>query len=334
MQAGSVMNKKRSALIVAAIVLIAAAVYGFWYYQQRQERPLTLYGNVDIRTVNLGFRVGGRLASLTVDEGDAIQPGQLLGKLDDAPYRNALQQAEANVGSARAKLALLQAGYRAEEIAQVRSEMAQRLSAFSYADSFLKRQQGLWAKNATSADALEDARTARNQAQANLQAARDKLAQYLSGNRPQEIEQARASLAQSEAALAQARLDLQDTALTSPSAGTLLTRAVEPGTMLSAGGTVFTLSLTQPVWVRAYVNETSLGKAVPGTELEIYTDGRPNRPYHGKIGFVSPTAEFTPKSVETPDLRTDLVYRLRVIVTDADDALRQGMPVTIHFATP
>ncbi|CAI0908452.1 secretion protein HlyD [Serratia entomophila] len=328
------MNKKRSALIVAAIVLVAAAVYGFWYYQQQQERPLTLYGNVDIRTVNLGFRVDGRLASLTVDEGDAIRPGQLLGKLDDAPYRNALQQAQANVGNARAKLALLQAGYRAEEIAQVRSEMAQRQSAFSYADSFLNRQQGLWAKNATSADALEDARTARNQAQANLQAAKDKLAQYLSGNRPQEIEQAKASLAQSEAALAQAQLNLQDTRLLSPSAGTLLTRAVEPGTMLSAGGTVFTLSLTQPVWVRAYVNEINLGKAAPGTELEIYTDGRPNKPYHGKIGFVSPTAEFTPKSVETPDLRTDLVYRLRVIVTDADDALRQGMPVTIHFAKP
>jgi HlyD family secretion protein len=329
------MNKKRSALIVAAIVLVAAAVYGFWYYQQQQqERPLTLYGNVDIRTVNLGFRVDGRLASLAVDEGDAIRPGQLLGKLDDAPYHNALQQAQANVGNARAKLALLQAGYRAEEIAQVRSEMAQRQSAFSYADSFLKRQQGLWAKNATSADALEDARTARNQAQANLQAAKDKLAQYLSGNRPQEIEQAKASLAQTEAALAQAQLNLQDTRLLSPSAGTLLTRAVEPGTMLSAGGTVFTLSLTQPVWVRAYVNEINLGKAAPGTELEIYTDGRPNKPYHGKIGFVSPTAEFTPKSVETPDLRTDLVYRLRVIVTDADDALRQGMPVTIHFAKP
>lgn len=104
--------------------------------------------------------------------------------------------------------------------------------------------------------------------------------------------------------------------------------------MLGAGGTVFTLSLTRPVWVRAYVNETSLNQAVPGTELEIYTDGRPGKPYHGKIGFVSPTAEFTPKSVETPDLRTDLVYRLRVIVTDADDALRQGMPVTLRFAKP
>ena len=100
------------------ILLIAAAAYGVWHYQQQQDKPLTLYGNVDIRTVNLGFRVDGRPASLTVDEGDAVQPGQLLGKLDDAPYRNALQQAEANVGSAHAKLSLLQAGYRSEEIAR------------------------------------------------------------------------------------------------------------------------------------------------------------------------------------------------------------------------
>ncbi|PVZ87061.1 secretion protein HlyD [Serratia sp. S1B] len=328
------MNKKRTTILGAALFLIAAAAYGVWHYQQQQTKPLTLYGNVDIRTVNLGFRVNGRLATLAVDEGDQIQPGQLLGKLDDAPYRNALQQAQANVASASANLALLQAGYRDEEIAQVRSQVAQLLSAFSYADSFYKRQQGLWEKKATSADALEDARTLRNQAQANLQAAKDKLAQYLKGNRPQQIDEAKANLAQAEAALAQAQLNLQDTTLISPSAGSVMTRAVEPGTMLNAGSTVLTLSLTHPVWVRAYINETSLGKAVPGSEVWVYTDGQPNKPYHGKIGFVSPTAEFTPKSVETPDLRTDLVYRLRIIVTDADDALRQGMPVTVRFSQP
>ncbi|TKU84705.1 secretion protein HlyD, partial [Citrobacter sp. TBCS-14] len=77
------------------------------------------------------------------------------------------------------------------------------------------------------------------------------------------------------------------------------------------------------------VDERNLSQAQPGREILLYTDGRPDKPYHGKIGFVSPTAEFTPKTVETPDLRTDLVYRLRIVVTDADDALRQGMPVTI-----
>ncbi|CQD38538.1 secretion protein HlyD [Yersinia mollaretii] len=328
------MNRKKIIVAVVVVALLAAMSYGWSYYRQQHDSALTLYGNVDIRTVNLGFRVGGRLASLAVDEGDNIQPGQQLGKLDDGPYLNALKQAQANVQSAQAQLALLKAGYRDEEIAQVKSEVSQREAAFSYADSFLKRQQGLWASKATSANELENARTARNQAQANLQASKDKLAQYLSGNRPQEIAQAEANLAQAEAELAQAQLNLQDTTLLSPSAGTVLTRAVEPGTILSASNTVFTLSLTDPVWVRAYVSERNLDKAIPGTQVEVFTDGRPDKPYHGKIGFVSPTAEFTPKSVETPELRTDLVYRLRIIITDADESLRQGMPVTVRFAQP
>ncbi|PVW87881.1 secretion protein HlyD, partial [Klebsiella pneumoniae] len=197
---------------------------------------------------------------------------------------------------------------------------------------FYQRQLGLRASSAISANDLENARSSRDQAQATLKSAQDKLRQYRAGNRPQEIAQAKASLEQAQAALAQAKLDLHDTVLTAPSDGTLMTRAVEPGTMLNAGGTVLTLSLTHPVWVRAYVDEKNLGQAQPGQEVLLYTDSRPDKPYHGKIGFVSPSAEFTPKTVETPDLRTDLVYRLRIVVTDADGALRQGMPVTISFS--
>lgn len=324
------MNKKALAGVIL-LLLLAGAGGGVYYYQSQQEQALKLYGNVDIRTVNLSFRVGGRLASLNVDEGDRLEPGMLLGQLDDAPYRNALNEANANALAAKAQLDLLEAGYRDEEIAQARAAVAQMEAAYSYAESFLKRQQGLWATRAISANDLENARTSRNQAQANLQAAKDKLAQYQNGNRPQQIEQARASLAQAQAAAEQADLNLKDTGLYAPSAGTVLTRAIEPGSMLSAGGTVFSVSLTRPVWIRAYVSETDLKRAVPGTVMEIYTDGQPDKPYHGKIGFVSPTAEFTPKSVETPELRTDLVYRLRIIVTDPDDSLRQGMPVTLRF---
>ncbi|MEG2830917.1 MAG: efflux RND transporter periplasmic adaptor subunit, partial [Edwardsiella sp. (in: enterobacteria)] len=188
-----------------------------------------------------------------------------------------------------------------------------------------------WASRAVSANELDSARTNRNQTRAQLQQARDKLAQYQAGNRPQQIEQAQAQLQQAQAAQAQAELNLHDTALFAPSAGTVMTRAVEPGTMLAAGNTVFSVALTRPVWVRAYVDETHLNQAIPGTQIDLYIDGR-RQPYHGTIGFVSPTAEFTPKTVETPELRTALVYRLRVIVNDADDALRQGMPVTLRFA--
>jgi len=323
--------KKPIVVILAVIIIIAAIAGGTLWYQSRQDTGLTLYGNVDIRTVNMSFRVGGRLQALQVDEGDAVQKGQTLGEIDHAPYQNALMQAKANVAAAEAKYDLLLAGYRDEEIAQTAAAVRQAKAAYDYAQNFYQRQQGLWKSRTISANDLENARSSRDQAQATLKSAQDKLSQYHAGNRPQEIAQAKASLEQAQAQLAQSQLDLQDTTLLAPSDGTILTRAVEPGSMLNAGSTVLTLSLTRPVWVRAYVDESNLNRAKPGQELQLYTDGRPDKPYHGKIGFVSPTAEFTPKTVETPDLRTDLVYRLRIIVTDADDALRQGMPVTVKF---
>ena len=323
--------KKPVVVILLIVILLAALGGGWWWYQSSRQQPLTLYGNVDIRTVNMSFRVGGRLASLTVDEGDSIRAGQTLGELDRAPYENALLQAQANVSTAQAQYDLMMAGYRAEEIAQAAAAVKQAQAAYDYAQNFYQRQLGLRASSAFSANDLENARSSRDQAQATLNSAQDKLRQYRAGNRPQEIAQAKASLEQAQAALAQAKLDLHDTVLTAPSDGTLMTRAVEPGTMLNAGGTVLTLSLTHPVWVRAYVDEKNLGQAQPGREVLLYTDSRPDKPYHGKIGFVSPSAEFTPKTVETPDLRTDLVYRLRIVVNDADGALRQGMPVTVSF---
>lgn len=291
-----------------------------------------MYGNVDIRTVNLSFRVNGKLQTLNVDEGDKISAGQILAPLDKTPYQNNLQRATGSLASAKAKLDMLESGYRSQEIAQVEAEVAQRQAAWKYADSFYHRQQGLWTQRVISANELENAKNNRNQALAALNAAKDKLNQYQTGYRTEEIAAAHGEWEQAVAALAQAKLDLEDTILTTPSPGTILTRAIEPGTILTAGSTVFTVSLTRPVWVRAYISEPHLGQAIPGRKILLYTDSRPDQPYHGNIGFVSPTAEFTPKSVQTAHLRTDLVYRIRVIVNDADDMLRQGMPVTLHFA--
>ncbi|MBV2187809.1 secretion protein HlyD [Providencia rettgeri] len=324
-------NKNRSVVVFIILILIGAAIGGYYYYQSQQDKTLTLYGNVDVRTVNLGFRVSGKLKSLSVDEGAKIIAGEQLGQLDGSPYINALNKAKGVRDTAKAQLALKESGYRTQEVAQVEAEVAQKQAAWQYADNFYKRQQGLAASRVISANDLDNAKNNRNQAFAALQAAKDKLNQYQSGFRQEEIAAARGEWLQAEAAVAQAELDLQDTVLIAPSSGTILTRAIEPGTIIGTGNTVFSVTLTNPVWVRAYVSEPHLGDAIPGREVLLYTDSRPNQPYHGTIGFVSPTAEFTPKSVQTPDLRTDLVYRLRIVVNDADDALRQGMPVTIQF---
>lgn len=322
-------------IMKTGIVILILALVGtyIFFLRSHHDEKLIIYGNVDIRTVNVSFRVAGRLTAMNFDEGDSVRSGEIVAKLDSAPFINANNEAYAAVAIARAQLDLLLAGSREEEIAQARSTVNHQQEAFNYAEKFYARQKQLWPSRVIAANDLENARTSRNQALASLEQSKQQLNLLLSGSRKQQIDQAKASLVQAQIRADQTTLDLDDTVLKAPADGIILTRVIEPGTMLSAGDPVLNLSLVQPVWIRAYVNETNLSQAITGATVQIFTDARPDRPYTGKIGFVANTAEFTPKNVETPELRTDLVYRIRIIVTDPDDALRQGMPVTIHFPT-
>ncbi|MBS0393044.1 MAG: secretion protein HlyD [Proteobacteria bacterium] len=322
-------NTLVAAAAVMAVVLIAVTVA-----RKRDQGELTLYGNVDIREVTLGFRVAGRLASLAVDEGDVVTAGQELGRLDLTPIQLELDEARANAATSAARLALLRSGYRREDVEQARATVAERLAALTNAEQNLARQQELHGTGAVPARAYDEALAARDQSRARLAAAEQALAELRSGYRQQEIAEADANHARAEASAAQARQRLSDAVLLAPADGVVLTRTVEPGAILAAGSPVFTLSLRNPVWARVYVAEPDLGRVLPGRSVLLYTDSRPGRPYHGQVGFVSPTAEFTPKNVETPELRTALVYRARIVVSDPDPALRQGMPVTVRLEAP
>ncbi len=323
--------------ILIALVLIAAAVFAFVTLDpldllgEEGDGTLTLYGNVDIREVALSFRVGGRLAEVLLDEGDTVAQGQALALLDDQPYREELAVARAQVARARAQLDRLEAGFRPQEVRQARARVAEAEASLENARRELERKAGLVDSGGTSRRELEQAEARHQESAARLAAAREALALAEEGFRPEEIESGRAELAIAEARLEQAETAVADTRLVAPSPGVILTRVQEPGSMVSAGSPVYALSLSDPVYLRAYVSEPDLGHAVPGREVTFRTDSS-ERVYRGQIGFVSPRAEFTPKSVETPDLRTDLVYRLRIVVEDPDDALRQGMPVTVTLA--
>lgn len=295
-------------------------------------KQLTLYGNVDIREVTVGFRVAGRLAVLKVDEGDAVRAGQELARLDATPLELELNEARANADALGKRMALLRSGYRPEAIALARATVAERRATLKNAEQTLARQTELEGTGAVAQRTYDDAVAARDEARARLQGADETLAEQTRGYRHQEIAEGEANHARALAAAAQAEQRLADTVLNAPEDGTVLTRAVESGAILAAGTPVFTISLREPVWARVYVAEPELGQVAPGREVLIYTDGRPSHPYHGRVGFVSPTAEFTPKNVETPDLRTALVYRARIVVTDPDTELRQGMPVTVRLA--
>ncbi len=326
------MPRRRTLLLAMVAVLLAAAIgYAVWRRGADHE-PLRLYGNVDIRDVQLAFRVGGRVQRVLVDEGDRVHAGELLAELDPEPALRDLAESRARTESLRKRAQLLMAGNRPEDIAQAAAVVEERTATLAQAQQLLAREQRLAGSGASTAERLEQAQAARDEAQARLAAARASQQAMVRGFRHEEVEEARANLRSAGASLAQAELRRADTRLQAPSDGVLITRAVEPGAMVAAGTPALTLSLVQPVWVRAYVRETQLAAARPGTTVQVLADALPGRRFEGRIGFVSPTAEFTPKSVETPDLRTDLVYRLRIVVRDPAGELRQGMPVTVEFA--
>jgi HlyD family secretion protein len=318
--------------VVIGLVLLALAATAVWLLWDRfrpADQPLRLYGNVDIRGVDLGFRVAGRLLEVVPDEGDAVRAGELLARIDPEPFVHELARADAALAAAEAELKLKESGARREEIEAARAVLEQSRVAVTDATRTYQRQLGLVGSGGTSQQNLESAEAALEQATQQVRVSEAKLKLLEAGFRAEEIAAAAAAVAQAKAARATAALHLEDTELKAPAAGVVLTRALEPGAIMQAGTTVLSLSLEQPVWVRAYVPESLLGRVPPGTRVLLTTDGRPDRPFHGKVGFVSPRAEFTPKSVETPELRTSLVYRLRVVVDDSDGSLRQGMPVTV-----
>lgn len=293
-------------------------------------RDLALYGNVDIRQVDLAFRVGGRIREVLVEEGDAVKPNQPLARLDTDMLAQNLAASRADLESRRAQLARLESGYRVQEIAQARARVNSALAAAENSAINYRRVADLRSRNAVSQKELDNARAADREAGAELQSARENLAMLASGYREEEVAAQKALVSAAEAEAELARIRLADAELRAPQAGVILTRAREAGAIVAEGQTVYTLTLTKPVWLIAYVSEPDLGKIKPGMKVGVSVDCAPGKMFPGVVGFISPTAEFTPKTVETKENRENLVYRIRVRADDPENVMRQGMPVTIH----
>lgn len=321
------------AAIGAVIFLLVLAGVGYAWY--RVENPaedpdhLTIEGNIDVRQVNLAFKVDGRIESMSVDEGDEVKSGQVLATLDAKYFNDDLAVAQARRSSIAATLARLENGSRPEEIAAAKAQVAGQRATLARAQQDYDRAEKLVSPGAVSRESFDQAKAKLAETVARLNVAEENERMAVIGPRSEDIEQARAQLAGEDATIVQIERRLADAQLVAPSDGVILTRAREKGAIVAPGETVFTLTLSSPVWVRTYVNERDLGRIHPGMAAQVRTDSAPDKTYSGKIGFISPTAEFTPKTVETRELRTNLVYRLRVLVDNPDNGLRQGMPVTV-----
>jgi HlyD family secretion protein len=322
----------RILIVIAALAVLATAGW-FLYRQFNGDRPdkLVLHGNVDIRQVNLGFRVSGRLSAMKYEEGDLVRAGDLVALLDDGPYQDQVHLAEAQVAQAQANYTKMLNGFRPEEIEQARAQLAQAKANFENALKTFDREDKLLQTHVISQSDYDAATSSRDSLQAMVQSAQANLNLELAGNRKEDIDNAKAQLENAQANLDNARRNLSDCQLQASVDGVIITRAIEPGTIVATSTVVYSICESSPVWIRTYVGERDLGRIYPGMKALVYNDSQPNHPYTAQVGFISPVAEFTPKNVETRELRTDLVYRLRVILEKPDRYLRQGMPTTLQL---
>jgi HlyD family secretion protein len=327
--------KRSIVIILIAAVAIAAGLAWWLTRRENGSRELILYGNVDLRQVQLSFNNSERIAAVLVHEGEHVRQGQVLARLDTRRLEPQVAQAEAEVAAQRQVVQRLRNGSRPEEIAQARanveSAQAEAVNARQQHER-LKSAAELSAGRAVRRQDVDSAKSALEVAEAKLLVNRRALDLAVAGPRKEEIAEAEARLRAKEAQLALLREQLVDAQLVAPIDGVVRNRILEPGEMVSPQKPVFSLAITDPKWVRAYVAEPDLGKIRQDMAAAVVVDSFPKRRFEGWIGFISPVAEFTPKAVQTEELRSSLVYEVRVFVKDPNDDLRLGMPATVYLS--
>jgi HlyD family secretion protein len=318
--------------VIPIVILLAAAVAaGMYYYLHMKEKTapvnqLTLFGNIEAHESLVGFKVPGRIVELPVEEGQQVEQGALLARLDDADYKQRVRIDEATVRVRESNLALTLAGTRHQEVKAAQQTMIDAEADLEQKKLDNERAHQLYAKDEVSAQERDQAATALKRAEAIFKAAQQRYNEAVEGSRKEDIVIARANLNEANAGLGLSQVNLSYTILRAPSAGVVTVRQAELGEVVTPGSPVVTLSDLDHIWLRAYVDETDLGRIAWGQNVTITTDTYPGKQYHGRISFISSTAEFTPKSVQTYKERVTLVYRIKIDIDNFNHELKPGMP--------
>ncbi len=329
----------RRVLILLVVVLIAGGGGFYWWYTQgtAATNELVLYGNVDLRQVDLAFNDSGRITDVLVDEGDVVKQGEVVARLDTSRLMPQLDQAKAQIAAETATVAKLEKGSRPEEIAQAQANVdaarADAVNASLTYNRLTTLSNSPSGGSAVTQSQLDAAKAAFEAATARQTAAEQTLALAIAGPREEDVAAAKAQLRAANAQLALLQQQLDDTDLAAPVAGIVRSRLMEPGEIANPQRPVLSIAVVDPKWVRAYVSEPDLTRVKPGMAVSVAVDGLSGQTLAGHVGFISPVAEFTPRSIQTEELRTSLVYEVRVLVDDPDNVLRLGMPATVRLDT-
>ncbi len=324
--------KRRLFVLTLIATVIAAGVYFYPRITERAkpENQLTLSGNIEAHESLVSFKVQGRIIDLPVEEGQWVERGAQLARLEDADYRQKVRIDEANVHVRESNLALTLAGTREQEVKASQQTMLDAQADLQQKKLDYDRAQHLFSKEEISAQDRDRADTALKRAEATFQAAQQRYNQTVEGSRKEDVVIARASLAEANANLGLSRVNLGYTVLRAPSDGVITVRQAELGEVVVPGTPVVTLADLDRIWLRAYIAETDLGRICWGQDATITTDTYPGKQYRGRVSFISSDAEFTPKSVQTYKERVTLVYRIKIDVENPNHELKPGMPADAH----
>lgn len=311
-------------LLVPALLLVNGC-----NRNQSRAKEIIISGNIEVTDAQLGFKLPGRVAERPVFEGDRVKAGQLVARLEDAEQQAQLALSLAEFAGADAALAELEAGSRPQEIAAIEATVRSAEADRDRARLDFARQQDLRTKNVISDRDFETTQALLKVAEARATETTERLKLVREGPRTETIKQARARVAQSSASVELAKIRLAQTQLFSPLTGAVLSHNIEPGEYVSAGTPIVTVADTLHTWVRAYVNQTDLGRVRLGQKLVVHTDTAPGKNFEGTVSFISSEAEFTPKTVQTTKERVKLVFRIKIDIPNPQDELKPGMPADV-----
>ena len=325
--------KIRISILIVATALIGAGIY-FYPRLTSKSKPaneIVLSGNIEAHESLVSFKVQGRIVDLPVEEGQSVEAGSVLARLDDADYQQKVRIDEATVGVRESNLALTLAGTREQEIKAVHQSMLDAQADLAQKKLDYQRAERLFSEGVMAMQERDLADTALKRAQATFQAAEQRYNEAVEGSRKEDIAIAQANLKEASANLGMSRVNLDYTTLHAPTAGVITVRQAELGEVVVPGTPVVTLADLDHIWLRAYIADTDLGRIHWGQDAVVTTDTYPGKQYPGRISFIASEAEFTPKSVQTYKERVTLVYRIKIDIDNHSHALKPGMPADAHI---
>lgn len=323
------MTNKQKRLVIVAPIVAVVALLAFRLARERNTRDpgtILVSGNVEITSAQVSFKLPGRVMQRLVSEGENVTNGQVVALLDKTELEQEVAMRRADAQAAQSVLAELEAGTRPEEIEQAAAALELAKTEAKRLDSEFARQKALFEQKVISPREIEAAEAASNMASAKVREGAARLTLLKKGPREETIRASRARLEQTRQAVALAETRLGYATLTAPLTGIVLTDGVENGEYVVPGTPVVTVGDLLNVWLRAYINETDLGRVKIGQTVKITTDTYPGKVYEGHLSFIAPQAEFTPKNVQTAKERVKLVYRIKVDIANPNQELKPGMP--------